>query len=228
MPAPAPSASVEDFFEFNEYCAASLEVDPATQDLEPLVVSAGDKLTKAVAARTAAQRLVNRATAHRDYAFGVLTDAVETLERKASGEFALGEDDPGYRRLFPQTPSQLAKTAIEDRTKVFQAFLAVAEDDETPAVLGKPVKAVAAAWSAYAAAARRLETAQNGLTKARGKEAAAKTDNITALRKLEGKLTDRFADKLKRVRGYFPPTKSGGKSKAKKPPDAPPTTTTTA
>jgi len=79
MPTPAPRASIESFFEFNEYCAAALGADPDARDLEPLLAAANDKLTRAVSARTAAQRAVNRCAALRDFNFRGLMAAVEAL-----------------------------------------------------------------------------------------------------------------------------------------------------
>lgn len=211
MPLPALSASVESFFDHDEYCAAVLSADPATKDLEPIVTSASDKLGKSVSARTAARRTLNRETAVRDFAFTGLASAVDLFERKARAEFDGGERAAGYQRLFPKSPSQLAKTTIEARAQVFDTFVAEAEGEETPAALAKPVKAVGAAWVGYQAAFKRFTAAHAALAKAREKEAAAKHDNITALRKLDGKLTDRFPDDPKRVRSYSPPAKAAKK-----------------
>lgn len=214
MPLPALSASIETFFDHNEYCAAALSVDPATKDLEPLVIGASEKLNKAVSARTVAKRKVNRDTALRDFKFREMTTEVATLERKARAEFEGGERSVGYRRLFSKTPSQLGKTPIEARGQVFDTFVAQAESEETPAALSRPVKAVVAAWAGYQAAFKRFTLAQAELATAREKEVAAKTDNLTALHKLEGKLTNRFADDLKRVRSYSPPAKVARKQAA--------------
>ena len=208
MPLPPLSASIETFFDYNEYCAAALSADPATRDLEALVVAASDKVAKAVGARTAAKRKVNRETALRDFTFRGMTTAVDTLERKARAEFEGGESAAGYKRLFAKTPSQLGKSTIEARAQIFDAFVAEAESEETPAALGKSVKAVSAAWAGYQSAFKHFTVAQAALAKAREKELAAKTDNLTALRKLEGKLMDRFPDDPRRVRSYSPPPKA--------------------
>jgi hypothetical protein len=212
MSLPAISASVETFFDHDEYCAAVLSADPATRDLEPLITSASDKLAKAVSARTAARRALNRETAVRDFTFSTLTSAVGLLERKARADFDGGERAAGYQRLFSKSPSQLAKTTIETRALVFETFVAEAESEDTPATLAKPVKAVSTAWAGYQAAFKRFTTAHAALAKAREKEAEAKQDNITALRKLDGKLTDRFPDDLRRVRSYSPPAKPARKA----------------
>ena len=207
MPLPPLSASIETFFDYNEYCAAAVSADPATRDLESLVVAASEKVAKAVGARTAAKRKVNRDTAQRDFTFRGMTTAVDTLECKARAEFEGGETAAGYKRLFARTPSQLGKTTIEARAQVFDAFVAEAESEETPVALVKPVKAMSAAWAGYQSAFKHFTLSQAALAKAREKEVAAKTDNLTALRKLEGKLMDRFPDDLKRVRSYSPPPK---------------------
>jgi len=214
MPTPAPRASIESFFEFNEYCAAALGADPDARDLEPLLAAANDKLTRAVSARTAAQRAVNRCAALRDFNFRGLMAAVEALERKASAAFDAGEAAPGYQRLFVQTPAQMGRSSLESRADLFGRFLAEAQSAETPASLHRPVKAVALAWSGYQTAARNLGAAHSALAKARDKEEAAKVDNITTLRKLEGRLTDRMPADPKRVRGYFPPTKAAKRAAA--------------
>lgn len=205
MTTPQAKSSVAVYFEINEYTSAGLAADPETADLEPLIAAANEKLGGTVAKRNEGQRGINRAAAKRDYSYGAFIRSAESLERKARGAFPLGEKDPGYKRIFPQSPAALSRLPIEDREPAALKLQERLADEETPAELAKPVAEVNKRWKEYVAAQKAHAAALAGMSKARDKEQAAKAANVIALRKLEAELTKRFADDLKRVRSYFPP-----------------------
>lgn len=216
MPLPPATSSVETYFDYMEYCAAALHADPDTRDLEAMVVKSNQDFGKTVSARNEMHRDVNRATAVRDFMFRTFMSTVEGFERKASAAFEKGEKDPSYQRIFSKTPAMLGKTAIEDRERVFDIF--VAEVAKAPIALAKPAKTVMAAWEAYKPAVKHLVAKQAALAAARAKEHGAKAECMSMLRKLEGKLMDRFPGEPKRVRSYFPPPKSARKTDVVQPP----------
>lgn len=203
MPLPALATKSGTLVRDGIYIIANLKADLETADLVEVVAPDQAALKKQMAVRTDTDTTAIEASAVADARLNALKRSIVHLGTRAFG-FYLSRKADGYLRLLPQSPSQIIGLPVAQRTVAFDRLKKAAQAAETPKELGPTVKELVAAYDAFTGAAATDKTADEALRAALALEKKAVDAWHTAVRRLRGRLIDRFPRDSKRVGTYFP------------------------
>lgn len=185
------------------YIQALIKADPATADLADVLAHSQADLRAAMATRTEQDTAAIEAGAQADYWLGAVRRAMVVFATKAFGHFLSRKAD-GYVRLLPKAATALGGVPAAERVPTFDRLKKAALDKATPKELGPAAKELADTVDAWHAAIKVEGALDEQLAHALVTEKRVADAWHTSVRKLRGRLIDRFPRDARRVSSYFP------------------------
>ncbi len=196
------------------YIQALVKADPETRDLADVLAHSQRDLRATMVVRTEHDTNAIEAGADATFWLGAVRRAIVAFGTKAFGHFLSRKAD-GYLRLLPKSPTALGGVVAGQRAATFEKLKKAALDKATPKELQAAAKELADAIDGWSAAVKVEAAMDEQLAQALAAEKKVADGWHTSVRKLRGRLIDRFPRDARRVSSYFPRrVASNGKAKA--------------